>query len=390
MKLLIAEHPLQVLPSLAVAIGLNEAIVLQQMHYWSLMPNTLVHEGLRWIYNSMPEWQAQFPFWSEDTIARAMRSLRDRGLIEVKRLSPNPMDRRNYYAINYSKLPECIPATCGDVIPAKCGDAPPQPAGMFNKVTETTYRDSYRDSNISVRNPPLAPSPIASKPQASKPLEASPEGAGPSSHEACPPSPAVAPTSGRKAQPATPAQAASTSRANGAVLGLITAFRRARYGEGKEAPSASEIDAYTPRLRLAVKAGLKPEQLEAATHAALLTWPEGYNVNPRSMANHVPELLERAQELGFWNGKEINAECVHNLRTVGIMGANGDENDGRTSRDGRRADSGALPSSQGAGNRAYGSGGAPRHAGAGNGSAQKQSPSPAVAYLEQQLAANAF
>ena len=33
-KLLINEHPLQVLPSLATKIGLNEAIVLQQIHYW--------------------------------------------------------------------------------------------------------------------------------------------------------------------------------------------------------------------------------------------------------------------------------------------------------------------------------------------------------------------
>ena len=33
-KLLIDEPPLQVLPSLALKIGLNEAIILQQVHYW--------------------------------------------------------------------------------------------------------------------------------------------------------------------------------------------------------------------------------------------------------------------------------------------------------------------------------------------------------------------
>jgi len=33
-KLLIDEYPLQVLPSLAVIYGLNEAIILQQVHYW--------------------------------------------------------------------------------------------------------------------------------------------------------------------------------------------------------------------------------------------------------------------------------------------------------------------------------------------------------------------
>jgi len=36
-SLLINESPLQVLPSLAVLVGLNEAIVLQQTHYWIKM-----------------------------------------------------------------------------------------------------------------------------------------------------------------------------------------------------------------------------------------------------------------------------------------------------------------------------------------------------------------
>lgn len=34
-KLLISESPLLVLPSLAETIGLNEAIVLQQIHFWT-------------------------------------------------------------------------------------------------------------------------------------------------------------------------------------------------------------------------------------------------------------------------------------------------------------------------------------------------------------------
>ncbi len=33
-NLLLDEHPLLVMPKLATLIGLNEAIVLQQVHYW--------------------------------------------------------------------------------------------------------------------------------------------------------------------------------------------------------------------------------------------------------------------------------------------------------------------------------------------------------------------
>ncbi|MDQ1000403.1 hypothetical protein QFZ28_000803 [Neobacillus niacini] len=32
--LLINEAPLMIVPSLAVKIGMNEAVVLQQIHYW--------------------------------------------------------------------------------------------------------------------------------------------------------------------------------------------------------------------------------------------------------------------------------------------------------------------------------------------------------------------
>ena len=33
-RLLIKESPVMIIPSLAVKIGLNEAVVLQQIHYW--------------------------------------------------------------------------------------------------------------------------------------------------------------------------------------------------------------------------------------------------------------------------------------------------------------------------------------------------------------------
>lgn len=38
-KLLLDEHPLQVMPKLAALIGLNGAIILQQIHYWLCIKN---------------------------------------------------------------------------------------------------------------------------------------------------------------------------------------------------------------------------------------------------------------------------------------------------------------------------------------------------------------
>jgi hypothetical protein len=79
-KLLINEPPLQLLPTLAEAIGLNEALVLQQLHYHSLRSKD---DG--WVQRALRQWAADdFKFWSMPTFERAIRALRDAGLIEIE------------------------------------------------------------------------------------------------------------------------------------------------------------------------------------------------------------------------------------------------------------------------------------------------------------------
>jgi hypothetical protein len=104
-RLLIDEYPLLVLPSLAIIIGLNEAITLQQMHYW-LDPriNKNLRSGLHWVYNSYEEWQKQFPFWSIRTIRRNIQSLEEQNLLISKNFNSNSFDKTKWYSINYNTL----------------------------------------------------------------------------------------------------------------------------------------------------------------------------------------------------------------------------------------------------------------------------------------------
>ncbi|MGF6950091.1 hypothetical protein QF028_002596 [Neobacillus sp. B4I6] len=97
------EYPLLVFPTLAKTIGLNEAIVLQQIHYW-LQKSTHVKEGKKWIYNSYPEWQKQFPFWTKRTLIRIVKSLDEQGLITIGHFNKLKADKTNWYTINYEKL----------------------------------------------------------------------------------------------------------------------------------------------------------------------------------------------------------------------------------------------------------------------------------------------
>lgn len=103
MGLLIQEPPLQVLPSLAKAIGLNEAIVLQQIHYW-LQKSSNIEVGHKWIYNTYNAWQKQFPFWSIPTIRRTITSLEKQGVIVTGNFNKAGFDNTKWYRIDYQKL----------------------------------------------------------------------------------------------------------------------------------------------------------------------------------------------------------------------------------------------------------------------------------------------
>ncbi|MGC0817994.1 conserved phage C-terminal domain-containing protein [Pantoea agglomerans] len=121
MSLLLKVKPLVISPELAQRIGLNEAIVLQQICYWLEDTTSGVENaGRRWVYNTIEEWTNQFPFWSSDTVKRALTSLKKHDLIFVEQLKKSQHDRTNYYAINYAnplltdegKLHSSKDATC--------------------------------------------------------------------------------------------------------------------------------------------------------------------------------------------------------------------------------------------------------------------------------------
>jgi len=99
-KLLINEHPLMVLPRLASKIGLNEALILQQLHYW-LLTSSVEKDNKRWVYNTYKDWQEQFPFWSISTIGRIFRSLEEKKLVVTKQFNVSGWDQTKWYTIDY-------------------------------------------------------------------------------------------------------------------------------------------------------------------------------------------------------------------------------------------------------------------------------------------------
>jgi hypothetical protein len=105
-KLLLNEKPLLILPLLAKKIGLNEAVILQQIHYCLGISNN-EFDGRKWTYGSYKYWKENhFPWWSDKTIQRIFESLDKKGLILIGNNNKKSWDHTNWYSINYEKLAE--------------------------------------------------------------------------------------------------------------------------------------------------------------------------------------------------------------------------------------------------------------------------------------------
>lgn len=108
LDMLFVKRPLVVNPQLAAAIGLNEAIVLQQVKYWTDR-STFEKDGLVWVYKTAGDWEVEFPFWSKPTIRRTLKSIEKMELIKSAKLHghffKDTGNQTLWYAINTEKTP---------------------------------------------------------------------------------------------------------------------------------------------------------------------------------------------------------------------------------------------------------------------------------------------
>lgn len=110
-NLLFDEHPLVLQPKLAKIIGLNEAIILQQLNYWLKRSNKFI-DGHVWIYNTYSDWQEQFPFFSKSTIRRTISSLEEAGIIITANYNKAGFDKTKWYSIDENALTAKIDSAC--------------------------------------------------------------------------------------------------------------------------------------------------------------------------------------------------------------------------------------------------------------------------------------
>lgn len=114
-RLLYDERPLVLIPELARLLktqkgfsGIDEALVLQQVHYWVILNQRADRNeqgGFFWTYNTFKAWAEQFAFlWSESTLKRIFARLEKAGFLVSGRFNKSNIDRTKWYRVNYEAL----------------------------------------------------------------------------------------------------------------------------------------------------------------------------------------------------------------------------------------------------------------------------------------------
>lgn len=154
MSLVIEESPLAVLPGLATKIGVNGALILQQIHYWLEKSKHMI-DGCRWIYNSYESWHQQFPFLSLKTIKRAVAELRALQLLRVERFQKHRWNQTNWYTIDYERLEALV----SRIVPTQSNrlgqSVPIDQVNLSQSVTKTSNTEISTRTTTPTHHPVL-------------------------------------------------------------------------------------------------------------------------------------------------------------------------------------------------------------------------------------------
>jgi DNA-binding PadR family transcriptional regulator len=136
------EPPLIVLPRMAAEIGLQNAIVLQQLHFLlNLKGGGKMINERKWVYNTYKDWKEIFPFWSEKTIQNILIEMEKMFLIETCQ-PEGRVSRRKYYTINRGMVAALEAKVRSETSPEQAIIAPSEQANIAPSLyrTETTQR----------------------------------------------------------------------------------------------------------------------------------------------------------------------------------------------------------------------------------------------------------
>lgn len=117
------------------------------MQYWITREAGFCDQyGRRWIYNTVKQWRDQFPFWSESTIKRTIRSLEDQNAL-LSTTVGDAFNKTKAYTINIDRIEELNQKIVHEQMRASIESvqrrvsAPPPRGGVWEYTEEQAVSD---------------------------------------------------------------------------------------------------------------------------------------------------------------------------------------------------------------------------------------------------------
>ena len=152
---LYSKHPIIVDTDVAIAIGLKEAVVAQQLNYWLHSKAAKTVNGRRWVYNTYENWQKDsFPFFTIATIRRLFEKLEKMGVVITGNYNKAGFDKTKWYSIDEQRLNDIIDRRCAQNEQTMCskradGAAQNEQTYTRDYTENTTDKDIDKDIDSS-------------------------------------------------------------------------------------------------------------------------------------------------------------------------------------------------------------------------------------------------
>lgn len=106
-------HSIPFNPTLGKVFEVCGALIIQQVHFWSLDTTKARVNGFRWVYNTYDEWAEQLEVFSVSTIRNKIKELERMGVLVVGVFNKKGYDRTRWYRIDYEKLTKILTEKTG-------------------------------------------------------------------------------------------------------------------------------------------------------------------------------------------------------------------------------------------------------------------------------------
>lgn len=145
------ENVILLQPCLAEIFDINEALVLNQIHYW-LQRSKHIIGGRVWVYNTYDQWQRQIRYISVTSIRQAIKRLEKRGILISGNFNKLKMDKTKWYTIDYKLVKKLYLELKKDLAEKEAALDEENKADESDKCKEEIETRTVQNRQSSVRN----------------------------------------------------------------------------------------------------------------------------------------------------------------------------------------------------------------------------------------------